>query len=99
MLTTVAQLCRVLETYFEPAPINTALRCARLAGQIPAGSAGRDGCGSAPVTVKQALLVALALARDQHPTHAAADPEGIAAFRLLRDDETHSRGEPPRPPF
>jgi hypothetical protein len=59
--TTVSRLRRVLSDYFEPAPVNTAIKLARNAAQIPHGRAGYGGVGSAPVTVPQALLVVLGL--------------------------------------
>src|ERR1700730_17241611 len=90
---TVARLRYVLADYFEPAPVETAFRYARVAGQIPAGTAGRNGCGSAPITTRQALLIPLALASDARPKDAPAEAERIAAFKLLRRDQTYS-GEP-----
>jgi hypothetical protein len=97
--TTVSRLRRVLIGYFEEPVVNTALRCARHAGQIPHGTAGRNGCGSAPVTVRQALLIPLALASEAQPKDAPAEAERIGAFKLLRRDETHIGYEPKRTPF
>jgi hypothetical protein len=97
--TTVSRLRRVLIGYFEEPIVNTALRCARHSGQIPHGTAGRNGCGSAPVTIRHALLIALALASDAQPKDAPAEAQRIGAFKLLRRDETHIGYEPKRTPF
>jgi hypothetical protein len=97
--TTVARLRLVLADYFEPPCVDTALRCARLAGQIPEGQSGYAGCRSAPVTIRQALLIPLALASEAHPKEAPAAAERIGALRLLRHDETHAGCPARRMPY
>jgi hypothetical protein len=97
--TTVARLRRALAAYFDEPVVYTALRYARIAGQIPAGTAGRNGCGSAPVTVRQALLIPLALASDAHPMNGPAEAERIGSFRLLRRDRTHVSEPEQRIPY
>lgn len=96
---TVARLRRALAAYFDEPVVYTALRYARIAGQIPAGTAGRNGCGSAPVAIRQALLIPLALASDAHPKNGPAEAERIGAFKLLRRDETRIGYEPKRTPY
>jgi hypothetical protein len=91
------QLRRVLADYFDPVVAATAIRCARLAGQIPEGHSGYGG--SAPVTIRQALLIPLALASEAHPKEAPAAAERIGAFRLLRRDETHASEPAKRMPY
>jgi hypothetical protein len=87
MTVSVAQLRRALADYFDPVVAATAIRCARYAGQIPEGRSGY--AGSAPVTIRQALIVVLALASEAQPKDAPVAAERIGAFRLLRRDETH----------
>jgi hypothetical protein len=79
--TTVANLRRTLAAYFDEPVIYAGLRCARVAGQIPAGTAGRNGCGSAPLDTRQAVGVMLALGCRA----ARLDPkQPIGAMRLTR---------------
>jgi hypothetical protein len=93
--TTVARLRRVLAGYFDEPVVYTAFRCARYAGQIPAGASGYAGCRSAPITVQQSLLVVLALASSAEPKDGPAAASRIDAFPLLRRDETRA-SEPAR---
>jgi hypothetical protein len=96
---TVAQLRRTLTDYFEPPTVDTALRVPRQCGTIPEGQSGFAGCRSAPISIKQALLVALALASGAHPKHGPHEAARIGAFRLLRRDQTHIGYESKRTPF
>ncbi|HYU13849.1 MAG TPA: hypothetical protein VEK82_14825 [Stellaceae bacterium] len=95
---TVARLRPVVADYFGWPPTDTALRRARQAGQIPAGAPGRNGSGSAAIDLRQALLVPLALASGFLPQDAPAAAERIAAFPLVRRDESN-RGDPIRTPY
>jgi hypothetical protein len=95
---TIARLRPTVADYFGEAATDTAFRAARIAGQIPAGRAGRGGCGSAALLVHQVLLVLLALASGAQPKDGAAAAERIAAFQLLRHDDSN-RGDPIRTPY
>src|SRR5438270_13482025 len=91
--TTVARLRAVLVDDFPS--YDVVLRRLRQAGMVPTGSAGRDGVGSAKLSVRQTALLLIALAAPVAPIDAPDAAQHIASFKLLRHDETHS-GEPPR---
>ena len=92
-ITTLARLKAALDPHFDA--VGRTARRMREAGLIDAGTAGRDGVGSAKVSIRQAVLLLLALASNAEPIAAPAEAQRIAAFKLLRHDETHS-GEPPQ---
>jgi hypothetical protein len=94
--TTVACLRRTLSDYFEGPVVNTAIRSARHFGQIPHGTAGRAGCGSAPIDARQAVLLVLALCSGSwaHPKDGPHEAERLGRFKLLRRDENPGGGEP-----
>jgi len=92
-ITTLARLKAALDPHFDA--VGRTARRMREAGLIDAGTAGRDGVGSAKVSIRQAVLLLLALASNAEPIAAPAEAQRIAAFKLLRHDETRG-GEPPQ---
>ncbi len=80
MTTTVARLRDVLAPTFPETA--TVLRRFREAGLIAAGSGGRDGRGSAPITPHQAVLALLALASGVAPIEAPTAALALAEYRL-----------------
>jgi hypothetical protein len=62
MDTTVSKLRPVLQRFFVPQHVDTALRRGRLSGLVEAGAAGYGGTGSAPLDARQAVGVLMSLA-------------------------------------
>src|SRR5205823_1306926 len=83
-----------LALYFGEQRSRTCLLRQREAGELADGNAGRNG--SAPVTPHQAAFAVLMLALDNagDAFEAVNDARRIAAFKLLRHDETRGGGEP-----
>lgn len=95
--TSIARLRERLEEDFPS--FDAVARRLREAGLLPAGTAGRNGVGSAQLDYRQTTLLLLALASGADPVDAPSEAQRIGAFKLLRHDETHSGTEPRRTPF
>jgi hypothetical protein len=87
---TVARF-RAAAELFRPEAATVLRRC-REAGLIPAGRRGRNGVGSARLTVHQVALLAIALAAPVVPLAVAEATVWIADFRLRALDRAIDRG-------
>src|SRR5437868_3824790 len=91
-MTTIAALRSTFAEYFGTQHARTVLLRLREAGLLPDGAPGR--AGSAEITPRHAAVALIALAVDAEPIDAPAEAQRIAAFKLLRHDETPGGCEP-----